>query len=226
MSASKMIIQLGCLMAVGFSLALVPLVGQSSDALAAYRNGQYQQAIDITQKELAADPNNLDSYAVQCWSLNSLKRFGDSIQIAQKGRQISATDHRLVEVLAEANFALRNDISALSYYQQYITLATAHEVESRYIRDAYRDLAEIFVRFTEYHHADIALVAAIQFDKGKSANDPVRAARLWGRLGFVREQTGNLVAASSAYDKALSIDPTNADGLSGRERIKAAKPGA
>ena len=160
MSASKMIIQLGCLMALGFSLALVPLVGQSSDALAAYRNGQYQQAIDITQKELAADPNNLDSYAVQCWSLNSLKRFGDSIQIAQKGRQISATDHRLVEVLAEANFALRNDISALSYYQQYITLATAHEVESRYIRDAYRDLAEIFVRFTEYHHADIALVAA------------------------------------------------------------------
>ena len=215
-----------CLAILGLFLVSVPLCAQSSDALMAYRNGQFQQAIDITQKELAGDPNNLDSYAVQCWSLNSLKRFAEAVQIAQKGRQISATDHRLVEILAEANFSLHNDISALSYYQQYITLATAHEVESRYIRDAYRDMAEIFVHFTEYHHADIALVAAIQLDKGKSANDPTHAARLWGRLGFVREQAGDLVAASIAYDKALAIDPANPESMAGHERIKAVKPGA
>lgn len=204
-----------------FAMLAVPAFSQSSDALQAYRNSQFQLAIDITQKELLADPSNMDSYAVMCWSFNSLKRYGEAIQYAQKARQINASDHRLVEVLAEANFALRNDISALSYYQQYVTLAIAHEVENRYIRDAYRDMAEIFIRFTEYHHADIALVAAIQYDKGKSANDPTRSSRLWGRLGFAREQIGDFVAATAAYDKALALDPANADAAAGKDRIKA-----
>ena len=198
----------------------VPLAAQESDALQAYRNGQFQSAIDITLKEIQADPNNMDSYAVLCWSLNSLKRHAEAIQYAQKARQVNSSDHRLVEILAEANFALRNDISALSYYQQYVTLAVLHGVENRYIRDAYRDMAEIFIRFSEYHHADIALVAAIQYDRGKTANDPVRAARLWARLGFVREQVADVRNSLAAYEKALGLDSTNPDAISGRDRVR------
>jgi tetratricopeptide (TPR) repeat protein len=178
-------------------------------------------AIEITQKEMAADPSNMDSYAVMCWSLNSLKRYSEAISIAQKGRQINSTDHRLVEVLAEASFALRNDASALSYYQQYIVLATAHEVDNRYIREAYRQMGEIFIHFTEYHHADIALVAAIQYDKGKTANDSIRASRLWSRLGYVREKLGDVAASMNAYEKALSLDAANTEAISGRDRLKA-----
>lgn len=197
------------------------LFAQESDALQAYRKGQFQAAIDITQKEMAADPSNMDSYAVMCWSLNSLKRYTESITIAQKGRQISPTDHRLVEVLAEANFALRNDANSLSYYQQYIGLAVAHEVDNRYIRDAYRQMAEIFIHFSEYHHADIALVAAIQYDKGKTANDSVRASRFWSRLGFIREKLGDAAGSGAAYDRALSLDGSNGEAISGKDRLKA-----
>ena len=162
----------------------------------------------------------MQTYAVLCWSLNSLKRHAEAIQYAQKARQVNSSDHRLVEILAEANFALRNDISALSYYQQYVTLAGLHGVENRYIRDAYRDMAEIFIRFSEYHHADIALVAAIQYDRGKTANDPVRAARLWARLGFVREQVADVRNSLAAYEKALGLDSTNPDAISGRDRVR------
>lgn len=198
------------------------LFAQESDALQAYRNGQYQAAIDITQKEMVADPSNMDSYAVMCWSLNSLKRYSESITIAQKGRQISPTDHRLVEVLAEANYALRNDASSLTYYQQYIGLALAHEVDNRYIRDAYRQMAEIFIHFSEYHHADIAMVAAIQYDRGKTANDSARASRYWSRLGFIREKLGDAAGSVAAYDKALAMDGSNGDAISGKDRLKAA----
>jgi tetratricopeptide (TPR) repeat protein len=200
--------------------AAAGLSAQSSDALQAYRNGQFQAAIEITQKEIAADGANMDAYAVMCWSLNSLKRHNEAIATAQKGRQVSPSDHRLVEVLAEANYALRNDAAALNYYQQYIGLAVAHEVDNRYIRDAYKQMAEIFIRFTEYHHADISMVAAIQYDRGKTANDPVRASRLWSRLGYIREKAGDVNGSLVAYDKAVSLDAGNEDAISGKGRLK------
>jgi tetratricopeptide (TPR) repeat protein len=212
--------------AVAVGLALFAgsagLSAQSSDALQAYRNGQFLAAIEITQKEIVADGSNMDAYAVMCWSLNSLRRFNEAIAIAQKGRQISPSDHRLVEVLAEANYALRNDAASLNYYQQYIGLAIAHEVDNRYVRDAYKQMAEIFIRFSEYHHADIAMVAAIQYDRGKTANDPVRASRLWSRLGFIREKAGDVNGSLAAYEKAVSLDAGNEEAISGKGRLKTA----
>lgn len=201
-------------------LPLSAAAQEVGDALQAYRNAQFQTAIEITLKELKADPSNMDSYAVLCWSLNSLKRYPEAIQHAQKGRQINPGDHRMVGILAEANFALRNDLAASTLYQQYISMALQLDVDNRYIRDAYRDLAEIFIRFAEFHHADIALFAATQYDRGKSAYEPVRAARLWARLGYAREQATDFRNAATAYDKAISLDESNPDAVSGRDRVR------
>lgn len=213
--------------ALAVLLALPALLSaQEGDALQAYRNNQYQAAIEITQREIKADPGNMDSYAVLGWSLNMLKRYPEAIQFATKGNQVNPGDHRMVGILAEANYALRNDLAALGFYQKYITMALQLDVDNRYIRDAYRDLAEIFIRFNEFHHADIALFSATQYDRGKSANEPARAARLWARLGYVREQEGDFRNALVAYDKALSLDESNADAVEGKARAaqKAQKP--
>ena len=99
-------------------------------------------------------------------------------------------------------------------------MALQLDVDNRYIRDAYRDLAEIFIHFGEFHHADIALFSATQYDRGKSAYEPARAARLWARLGYVREQATDFRNAATAYDKAISLDESNPDAVAGRDRVR------
>lgn len=193
------------------------------DALQAYRQGNYQLAVDITFKEIAADPRNMDSYAVLGWSLNALKRYREAADYTQRGRQYNPADHRLVGILAEANYSQRNDLTAASFYQQYISMTSSIPgYDPRYTRDAYRDLAEIFIRFGEYHHADIALSSAVLYDTGRAPADLSRQARFLARQGFVREQLKDFANAKLSYDKSIERDPNNGDAIAGRARVNTA----
>ena len=193
------------------------------DALQAYRVSNYSLAVDITLKELQVDPRNMDSYAVLGWSLNALKRYREAADYAQKGRSFNPSDHRLVGILAEANYYQKNDITAASFYQQYISMTSSIPgYDLRYVRDAYRDLAEIFIHFGEYHHADMALSSAILYDNGRTPTDLARIARFYARQGFVREQLKDFQNAKLSFDKAIERDPNNGDALAGRERVRAA----
>jgi len=192
------------------------------DALQLYRSGNYEAAIKQTLHEIQADRNNMDSYAVLCWSYNTLKRYNEAIQYATQAYQISKSDHRIVGILAEANFGLKHDQAALDYYQKFITLGqNMGGWDPRYLRDAYRDMGDIYTRIGEFHHADISFVAAIAYDRGPSAYEPQRAARLWVRLGFAREQLKDKAAAEAAYQTALAKDAQSDDAKAGLDRVKA-----
>lgn len=178
------------------------------DALQAYRNRQYQLAIDITLAEIKAQPDNMDSYAVLCWSMNALKRHADTIRFANEARRHNSSDHRIVGALAEAHFASGNNAQAIAFFQLYVSMTSRIPgYETRYIRDAYRDLAEAFRKVGELHHADVALSAAIQYDKGPAALEPARQAELWLRLGNIRVELKDLAGARLALNEALAKNP-------------------
>lgn len=165
------------------------------DALALYRSGQYEQAVEVTLNEIEQMPRNMDSYAVLCWSLLALRRYEDALSWGRRALEISRFDHRLVGVVAEANYALGNDLDALSFLEEYVAIAPTGSL----IPFVYYMMGEIFLRFGEYHHADIALTTAV-FHNNANAN-------WWTRLGFAREQAGAIDAAREAYNRAIQLAP-------------------
>ena len=42
----------------------------------------------------------------------------------------------------------------------------------------------------------------------------------WMRLGYAREMTGSYITAVSAYEKALSLNPSQTDASRGLERVR------
>ncbi|MBQ1983381.1 MAG: tetratricopeptide repeat protein, partial [Spirochaetaceae bacterium] len=78
-----------------FSLFSFDIFSQTKkDALKLYRNGDYAEAIKVCQEEITEKPNNMDSYAVLCWSLVKNKQYSEAELWAIKGREISSYDQR------------------------------------------------------------------------------------------------------------------------------------
>ncbi len=183
------------------------------DALQAYREGRFPDAIQITRDELAANPNNLDSYVVLGWSLNALRRSQEAIDSSLRALQINQFDSRILQIIAEAHVVSGNAMEALHYLERYVRVAPT----GAFIDWAYFAMGEILIEFGEYHRADIAISASV-YHNGRSA------AR-WARLGHAREQVGEWVPALEAYDRALQLNPNLADAVSGRQRVRAAVDG-
>ena len=85
----------------------MPGVAQEApDALAMWRNGDYERAVEVTRAELEAAPNNLDAMVVMGWSLISLGRYDEAREVSRRGLQLSRFDHRIIENAGEAHFYL------------------------------------------------------------------------------------------------------------------------
>ena len=76
------------------------------DALKLYREGKYKDAVAVCEAEISNNPNNMDSYAVLCWSLVGNKQYKEAELRAIEARKINSYDIRLIEVLGEAKFYL------------------------------------------------------------------------------------------------------------------------
>lgn len=179
------------------------------DALKLYNADQYAEAIDVCEKEIASNPNSLDSYCVLCWALVANKQYMAAEERASKARELFPYDIRLMEVLAEAKFYQGKNADALLLFQKYV--ASAPETAARYGR-AYFFMGEIYIRQSKYNHADIAFTTSVR-------NEPLRD-YWWSRLGYAREMCKNYQTAMAAYDKALSINPSQYDATRGRERCQ------
>ena len=94
------------------------------DALKAYREGRYNDAVTICLDEIAADPSNVESYAVLSWALVEAKRYEEAENWAKKGHALSKYDPRLIEILAEAHYYLGNNQQSLRLFQEYILIFT------------------------------------------------------------------------------------------------------
>ncbi|MDR0589599.1 MAG: tetratricopeptide repeat protein [Spirochaetaceae bacterium] len=178
------------------------------DAVRAYRNGNYEQAVSICLDEIAVNRNNIESYVVICWSLISLNRYGEADVYAQTGRTLSRYDPRLIEILGEINYFQGSNRAALSYFQEYINLAP----EGQRIEMVYYFMGEIFIRLGRFRHADIALSTAVH-------RVPENAA-WWTRLAYARENAGDLPEAAVAYERALALDTQLSDARRGLDRIR------
>ncbi len=193
---------------------IIPFSAASSqsrpDALASYRSGDFDQAIEICLTELETAPRSRDSYSVLCWSLIALERYEEAHVFALEAYQFAPNDPRIVEVLGEANYFLGKNIDALKYFERYAVIAdTGDRIDS-----AYFYMGEVFVRLGEYNHADIAFSAALYHSPNISL--------WWARLGYAREMAEDYSHALDAYEKALAFNPNLLDADRGRLRVQSA----
>jgi tetratricopeptide (TPR) repeat protein len=180
------------------------------DALAEYRLGNYERAVQICQEEIAADAGNLESYVVMCWSLLRLGRYGETLRYARVARSLNRYDARVAEILGEVYYYQGNNNEALQYFQEYVNLAPA----GQRIETVYYFIGETYIRMGKYRHADIALSTAVHWVPGNAA--------WWTRLAFARENAGDLTEAVTAYERALTLNSQLSDARRGLDRARQA----
>jgi tetratricopeptide (TPR) repeat protein len=186
------------------------------DALREYRAGNFEQAVTICKNEIMANPANMDSHVVICWSLIGLGRYREARTYAEAGRGISRYDPRITEILGEIAYYEGRNSEALQFFQEYITL----NPEGQRIDTVYYFIGEIYIRLGRFRHADIALSTAVHWVPGNAA--------WWIRLAYARESAGNLgdlgdlAAAAAAYERALSLNSRLADARRGLDRVRQA----
>jgi predicted Zn-dependent protease len=196
-----------------FLLLLFPLhtaeAQQKTESYREYRSGLYEEAVKICKAEIAANPDNLESHVVLCWSLVNLGRYEEGRTYALAGRTISRYDSRLIEVLGEVYFFQGRNNDALQYFQEYVTLAP----QGARINTVYYYIGEIYIRQGSFRRADIALSTAVYYMP--------QNAGWWARLAYARESAGEILEAINAYEKALSLNGSLTDARKGLERAKA-----
>ena len=186
---------------------------QQPDALELYRQGRFEDAVDVTLEEIAREERNMNAYTVLGWSLLALGRYEEALEYGLQALEISRFDSRIIQIVGEANYFLGNNMEALEYLQEYVAISPTGSL----IDQVYYYLGEIFIDFGEYHHADIALSAAVYHEDA--------VASWWSRLGFVREQLQDYQYALEAYDRALELNPNLGSATQGRQRVRAALSG-
>jgi tetratricopeptide (TPR) repeat protein len=94
----------------------------------------------------------MDSYTVLGWSYLRLGQYENALTSARNARNEVRYDERIVEIEAEALFFLGRNIESLSLFEEYVSLSpTGQRIDL-----AYYYMGEIFLRLTEFRHADIA----------------------------------------------------------------------
>lgn len=177
------------------------------DALKMYQVGQYKNAIEVCLNEIKANATNLDSYVVLTWALVADKQYTEALMWCLRSKEISQYDPRILETEGEAYFYLGQNAEAIKSFESYIVYAP----NGNKLSLAYYFLGEIYIRLKKFAHADIAFSTAVRF----SPNNAV----WWTRLGYVREQLGDMMYALQAYQRALELDKNSPDAQNGRKRV-------
>ena len=188
-----------------------PVFSQATrpDALQMYREGRFEEAVRICLSELETMPRNLDSYVVLGWSLVSLGRYQEAVNYGNAALGISRFDTRVIQNMGEAYFYLGNNQEALRFFEEYLSLV---ELGAR-VATTYYYMGEIFIRLRDFPRADISFTTAVQLFPNN--------ARWWARLGYAREMAEDFRFALEAYNRALTLSPTQTEALNGRNRVQA-----
>jgi tetratricopeptide (TPR) repeat protein len=184
------------------------LSAQQRDALEAYKSGKYAEAVAITQEEIKANPNNMDSYVVLSWSLLNLEKYQDALNYATQALKLNAYDFRIIEVVGEASFYLGKNLESLKAFEQYAVLAPSGDR----IEKAYYFMGEIFLQLGQYNRADIAFTTAVYHAP--------QIAAWWSRLGYARMLAKDFPSAKKAYEEALRQNPGLAEAVRGKQQVE------
>ncbi len=181
---------------------------QSSEALRAYRAGRLAEALSLSLEALRLRPSDADASAVLGWCYLDSGKWEDAHRVAARAFKTARYDHRLLDILARASFALGLNEESLQHFQDYITLVPEGAATGK----AYAYMGEIFVRQGRYQRADIAFTTAVSHSPGDAG--------LWSRLGYAREMAKDYVHSRAAYEQALRLNPALHDATLGLERVQ------
>lgn len=197
-----------CMSAALLLLGMLRIPAQEKlDAHQLWRQGKYREAITVCEGELAVNPHNVDSHVVLIWSLVDNGQYAEAEQRGNTARKTVGDDTRIIEALAEAKYFLSKNNESLELFQKYIS---AVPLTASRVGAAYYYMGQIFIRQQRFQHADIAFSAAVQIEPQRD--------RWWTRLGYAREQGSDYELALEAYDRAISLNPTQTEAVRGRER--------
>ncbi len=195
-------------------ISVLSVYGQEKkDALKFFRQGKYDDAIEITLEEIKNLPNSsvrekMDSYTVLTWSLIEKGKYDDVIKYGNDARRLSRYDNRITEILGEAYYYKGENNSALSFFELYAVQAPLGDRIAR----VYNLMGEIYITQGKYNHADIAFSTALYHAPSIT--------RWWYRLGYSREQSSDFVGARTAYRKALELNPSFTEATRALTRIR------
>ena len=147
----KKIVLLSSIMVIFSSIFVLPIFAQNKvDALKLYREKKYSEAIAACEAEISQNPNNMDSYAVLCWSLVRNKQYAEAEQRAIEANKKSPYDVRILEILGEAKFYQGKNTGAMQYFQEYV----ANAAKGSDIGTAYYFMGEIYIKQKKYQNEE------------------------------------------------------------------------
>ncbi len=175
-----------------------------------YREGRYKEAIEECEKEIVSNENNIDSYTTLTLVYMAMKDYAKAYNASQRGRKVQQYYPRLIEMQAIACYHLGRNIESLNLLQTYLSYTS----QEKDVSEIYYYMGEIYLRLSQYNHADIALSTAVSIR-------PLEVS-WWARLGYVREKSKTYKYSLEAYEKAISFDNNYFDALEGRKRVLSA----
>ena len=179
-----------------------------ADALKLYREGWFDDAVEVCIEELKELPRNMDSYTVMGWSLIAGERYEDALDQAQKALKMAPYDHRIIVIAGEAHYYLGQNAQALRYFELYASIAPA----GARVAEVYYYMGEIFIHMGQYSNADISFSTALHFDN--------KHAEWWSRLGYAREMGQDFEWSREAYENALKLNPSLVEAKLGLESVQ------
>jgi len=170
---------------------------------------RYKEAIEECEKEIK-EGNFIDSYINLSASYLALEDYHNAYISCQRGRKVPQQQYnpRLLEIQAISCYNLGRNIEGLNLLQAYLSNSS----QERDVSKIYYYIGEIYLRLSQYHHADIALTAALSIRPFEVS--------WWVRLGYVREKAKSYKYSLEAYEKALSFDKNNSDAIAGKSRVR------
>jgi len=175
-----------------------------------YHEGKYNEAVVECEKEIASNANNIDSYITLTLVYIAMRDYAKAYNTSQRGRKVQQYHPRLIEMQAISCYHLGRNIESLNLLQTYLSYTS----QEKDVSEVYYYMGEIYLRLSQYHHADIALSTAVSIRPFEIS--------WWARLGYVREKSKTYKYSLEAYNKALSFDNNYFDALEGRKRVLSA----
>ena len=168
----------------------------------------YDEAIRITQNEIARNAATSQTYTVMTWAMRRQNRHADVLHWGTQGLAFHADEHSLVETMGQSLFFLGDHTRSLDYMRRYVD---AVPIGGR-APIAYFFKGEIYRIRQQFHRADIAYTMAVYLQPGLPL--------WWFRLGSVREAAGDFQHALEAYQQAIALNPGHQEANAGLSRVQ------
>lgn len=181
---------LGAFIIIIALLVISGLFGSTEiDMNSAFENGEYEKAIEYSDKILAKEPDNYGALAIKGTSLTYLEKFDEALKALEKAETFGS-DAELYYELGYTCYELQKYSEAVEYLDKATALA------EEYI-DAYIFKGYSLVELQKYDEAGKCADSIEEFDKNNAYAYNIR--------GLIKVYTGNYEEGINNFDKAIQF---------------------